>query len=373
MDFFRKAIPQSAEPAKPAVRGAQPAKAAGGPDEARRALQRDRMLRDLGELCLKAHREGAGVTRAMQRKLRELSLFEAGGQAPEQYADVEVPEGKRPCSCGAQVVTSALFCHICGVPIDGRAAKVPSCAGCGARIQPQRRLCEPCELKETASRRRLVRHPLTGQEMAVDMPSDAAAPSVAQSPPPPDVAQSPVPGAPASGPARGWRETLQQYAQPASVDLDQVASRGRELIQVGRYREATAAFESVVAGSPRDSRAYYHLGVARYKTGDLDGAMESFLKASRLDRHNPDVYNDLGLCYKSKGQTREARDCYLEALQIAPAHSDAHYNLAQIYRQQGRIPDAVAHFRLYLQYSPRARDFQQVAELIEVLSRGGGR
>lgn len=367
MVFFRKK-PEAAPPVE---------------EVALKSLQtrKDQELRNLGEIYYASTLKGKPDSRGLTRKIREIQRLDerleamrgAGPPVKPLPRETRVVRA-RPCvTCGAALTLNDRFCPQCGAtaPAGGPAAR--PCPACNRQVDATAQFCSFCGASMAQPGRLRVRHPFTGQEVSFDFQhTPAALPAAAQPDAPSAPEEAPVEeDATADDEApRQWIRDLERFARPSQVDSQAFVSRGREFLQVGRYREAAAEFEAAILQNPRDGRAHYHLGVARYKNGEVDAAMDAFERSTRLDRGNPDAHNDLGLCYVRKGQHREAVQQYQEALRIAPAHSDAHYNIAQIYVQQASYPDAIRHLQLYLQYSPRARDFKQVTEVIDRLRSG---
>ena len=61
-----------------------------------------------------------------------------------------------------------------------------------------------------------------------------------------------------------------------------VLEKGRDLYEVGKYREAIGLLESVLAAEPENSEAYGYLGAAHYHTGDLDRSISAYERYVRL-------------------------------------------------------------------------------------------
>lgn len=377
MSFFRKTA-QHQEPD-------------GGADRMKALIaRRDEELRALGAVYYDGARAGKPNAPALQRKVKEIEKLDARISAVQGGADPgPLPpkplssETKRaqvsPCAkCGAALTPSDRFCLQCGQPTPLQRTLRP-CPQCNRGVEDAARFCNHCGASMNAAGRLRIRHPLTGQEASFDFqPGGAPAPPTDTVEPAP---VEPVPHAwePAAeepsdaAPETRWSHELERFARPAEREGPAFLSRGRDLLQNDRPREAAIEFEAAILQNPRDAAAHYGLGVARFKGGDTDSAIEAFERCIRLDRSNPDAHNDLGLCHAKKGQRRESLEQYTQALRLNPAHSDAHYNIAHLFIEQKSYPDAIHHLEMYLQFSPRAQDARQVSELIGRLQRSAQR
>jgi len=88
------------------------------------------------------------------------------------------------------------------------------------------------------------------------------------------------------------------------------------------------------------AEAYGNLGNALKELGDIDGAMQFYLKAIKLKPRFCDAYNNLASAHMQLGQTKQAVETYQMALILNPALVDAHSNLGNLYKAQGRLEDA---------------------------------
>lgn len=85
-----------------------------------------------------------------------------------------------------------------------------------------------------------------------------------------------------------------------SVYLNNMGTRA---LRRGEHDEALRLLDASVKLAPQFTAALGNLGVVRRRTGDLDGAMEVYLRALRLEEHNPTVRSNM------------ARLVYLETLE----------------------------------------------------------
>lgn len=340
--------------------------------------RRDEELRALGELYYQATAKGKNDKAGIGRCLKELERLDA------RIESLRAPKLERPlpggpsseskriariqCKCGLTFAPGDRFCVRCGMPSPQPLGSMRPCPICNRSVAVEARFCNFCGASMTSAGRIRVRHPLTGQEASFDFQpsSPRPSPSGALKPPRHDFDEPSFAHAEPDF-ASGTGRDQEHFVRPSHLDGSVLVKRGRELLDGGRNREAAAEFEGALLQNARDGQAAYFLGVARYKCGDIDSAVEGFELAIRLDRSNSDAYNDLGLCYARKIEGGRARENYEHALRLDPSHADAHYNLAHLLIQQMAYADAIPHLQMYLKNSPRAHDFKRVMEMIDQL------
>ena len=95
------------------------------------------------------------------------------------------------------------------------------------------------------------------------------------------------------------------------------------LVAAGRDEEAQQYMDRLPEGATIDPTAYLNRGIVRYNEGDMEGAMEFFMKAQE---HNPDeatVYYYRGLAYLAQEQNDLAKADFEKLLEIDPEHPKA--------------------------------------------------
>lgn len=87
----------------------------------------------------------------------------------------------------------------------------------------------------------------------------------------------------------------------------------------------------------------FNVGMAKYKDGDMDGAIDGFLQAIYFARNNyePAAYYWLGMAYRNKMQDTKAIEAFKKAIeQSVNGNPDAHLHLGEVYLRNDRDGEA---------------------------------
>lgn len=81
-----------------------------------------------------------------------------------------------------------------------------------------------------------------------------------------------------------------------------------------------------------------------YQNGDIDGAMEEFRLALKLDENNVNVHNSLGVCYGIKDQLDGALESFQTAMRLDPKDIMPIYNAGYVHFLKQEYADALEYF-----------------------------
>ncbi|MCA1805504.1 MAG: type IV pilus biogenesis/stability protein PilW [Xanthomonadaceae bacterium] len=95
----------------------------------------------------------------------------------------------------------------------------------------------------------------------------------------------------------------------------------------------------------RAAQANLELGVAYYREGRLQLAMENLQRAVELDPDLAQAHGAIAILYERLGENESAERHYRRALALAPADSRTNNNFGQFLCHQKRLQDADRHFR----------------------------
>ena len=122
--------------------------------------------------------------------------------------------------------------------------------------------------------------------------------------------------------------------------LEESLGRVTSLLQGGRFGDARAECQALLAEHPENPRVLNLGAIACFQTGDARTAVT--LLESAID-HEPgfvDAHNNLGNVLKAEGDLLRAETAYRRAIEIAPAYFDAHFNLGIVLEAMNRPAEA---------------------------------
>jgi tetratricopeptide (TPR) repeat protein len=146
---------------------------------------------------------------------------------------------------------------------------------------------------------------------------------------------------------------------------------GDALLELGRYEEAFATFDRMVALKPSAS-SYARIAYARELTGDVVGAIEAMSLALDASLGRPEASAfatvELGKLHWSVGRIGQAAAHYRLALRLQPGYAPAIDALARVEASRGRLARAIALQRRAVEAVPLPA---YVSQLGDLLARAG--
>ena len=82
---------------------------------------------------------------------------------------------------------------------------------------------------------------------------------------------------------------------------------------------------------PTSTPFKWYKGLALFKMGKTDMAINSFKAAKQVNPFHSNVYNSLGICYASKGEFKTAKEYFYKSTMLKPFSNEANISLAKIY------------------------------------------
>jgi tetratricopeptide (TPR) repeat protein len=152
----------------------------------------------------------------------------------------------------------------------------------------------------------------------------------------------------AAGAEAAYRGAVQ--AKPDFVEAIMVLAS--LLSEAGRYAEAVPVYEHLVRLDERSYRAHNCVGLARYRSGELDAARRSFERALELNARDVEVLVNLSVLEWSAGRPEQALDRLEQAAALDPGSRDVVINTALMQAQLGNVDAGVGLLRRYADEHP---------------------
>jgi serine/threonine-protein kinase len=135
--------------------------------------------------------------------------------------------------------------------------------------------------------------------------------------------------------------TLQSVLADDPTSADALRELGRAFEAVGDMARAEGAFKQAVAARPNDWSAYNHLGAFYSRRRRWSDAAEQFSRVLELTPDNARGHSNLGGMQVLLGEVDAAIASFEHATAINPAYATAWSNLGTLYFRQSRDADAV--------------------------------
>lgn len=176
--------------------------------------------------------------------------------------------------------------------------------------------------------------------------------------------------------------------------LKSTFAEGATLTNEGKYDEAIAKFNAVIAEVPKCVDCYNNIGTNYVRKQDWTKAEEAFKKALELNPESAEAYSGLATTYNAQQKFKEAQQMSAEAtkrmpgaaagggggnadvlynaaviswnanefakanelltqaIKVNPAHAESHFMLGRVLINLGKLGEAATEFETYLKLAP---------------------
>jgi choline-sulfatase len=149
-----------------------------------------------------------------------------------------------------------------------------------------------------------------------------------------------------------------------------VLLRGEALLRQGRFDEAVAAFDGVLASDPGNRFALVRSGTALLKAGKLAPAIPRLARAVELDPDQPEAHYALADALTRTGDHARAIDEWRATVRLQPRRAAAWANLATVLGILGRYAEAREALGRALAITPDDARLRENLALLERVQAG---
>ncbi len=142
----------------------------------------------------------------------------------------------------------------------------------------------------------------------------------------------------------------------------------------GRYQEVIQEAQEMLQIHPKSEIAYWAMGTAYLKLGEMPRAKEMFLQAMAINPNFPHALNSLGVVAAQEERTAEAEALFLRAKEIlGRKDANPYTNLGSLYETAGRRKEALEMYEAAVAIRPNSGSaWYSVARLRVLAGDGSG-
>jgi len=164
-------------------------------------------------------------------------------------------------------------------------------------------------------------------------------------------------------------EYLNGMVEEGKATKDVYFHLGNAKYETGDAAGAATAFEKCVAMDSTFFKAIVNLGLMYDEQQLFPKAIEAFELAAKLEPKNPDVWANLGNSYYTQVQHPKAFEYYQKALALDPNSQSALYSMAVFFADAGIFREAVKYWQHVVDVDPKSEQGKNAAENIDLVKK----
>jgi arylsulfatase A-like enzyme/Flp pilus assembly protein TadD len=154
-------------------------------------------------------------------------------------------------------------------------------------------------------------------------------------------------------------EVLKEGYRNCPKSYQVITTFGIVLVEIGEYDAALGLLEEGLGLMDYDPEIWNTMGMAYWKKGDLDRALQAYAKCLELDANYPVAYNNIGSVHLSRhlklrepGALGKARESFLKAIELDAGYASAWNGLGGAAWEAGRVDEAIAAWERTIEVGP---------------------
>lgn len=150
------------------------------------------------------------------------------------------------------------------------------------------------------------------------------------------------------------QRALDDYDKAAEIEErpEIFANRGVARFQTGDVEGAKEDLDHALDLDDESVPAYLNRALVRQATGDLAGAFDDYDTVLEIDPENADAYASRGYLRLEQGELDAAVSDFREATELRPYDPTSYYNLGNAYAEQGEWEDAIEQYDKAIELDP---------------------
>lgn len=144
---------------------------------------------------------------------------------------------------------------------------------------------------------------------------------------------------------------------------------GMAYYRQGRREDAIQIFRELLEKDRSLVSAHNNLGSVYLGEGELERARVEFERALGFDDRTAEALNGLGVIHAKRGRGEEAIRVWKRAVELNPRLYDTLYNLGVLLTEQNRFDEAIEYLELFVENAPRSRYREDIPKVERLVSR----
>ena len=139
---------------------------------------------------------------------------------------------------------------------------------------------------------------------------------------------------------------------------------GRSYLSLRNFTQAQNSLEKAIELDRRNYLAFYNKALLHEELGDIDGAIESYLRALRIEPNHAESNNNLGKIFLLRDEPKRASKLFDRAISFDGKHTQALINQGEALSKLGMLDEAIVHLSQALILQPKN---SEAADLLDTL------
>jgi tetratricopeptide (TPR) repeat protein len=135
-------------------------------------------------------------------------------------------------------------------------------------------------------------------------------------------------------------------------------------------QQAINEFETCIFILPTYAEAYEELGLAEYRMGNPDRALQYYEDALKFDSKKAATYSNMAIIFFERKDYARALKLHKQAVTLDPNYENGYLNIGSIYGQLGDYGRAIENFEMVLRINPtNAKAYYYLGLTFEILNQ----
>jgi arylsulfatase A-like enzyme/Tfp pilus assembly protein PilF len=153
-----------------------------------------------------------------------------------------------------------------------------------------------------------------------------------------------------------YQESIDKLKSVVKTESNSVPAhylQGLDYYKLKMFAEAAGELQKTVQLSPDYALAFFNLGMAQARSGQIDAAIATLQRTLQLDATNFEAAFNLGVAFLQKKQLEDAAAAFRQSVTIDREFARGHRALGETLLYQNKLDEAIAELRRAVELAPQ--------------------